>query len=174
MSDRYTFVAKVVGVSFANDDGSERQAIIKQHVKPGKAVYFYHEPSEYSQTAVGVYISTGPRSDQIAQIGNIADTTTKQYGFYKRVAAGRITGQVIEVKGEPDQTLGVIVGIIAGHQDPKQERRAETPVVSLAERETTRAARHTSPPKPGRRRRNYIIAAALALLLVCACLLLLA
>ncbi|MFO7537574.1 MAG: hypothetical protein R6X32_05890, partial [Chloroflexota bacterium] len=111
-SDHYTFVTKVVGVSFQNDDGSDRQAIIEQHVKPGKALYLYHEPSEYSETAVSVYISTGPRPDQIAQIGHIADTTTQKYNFWKRVADGKVTGQVVDVVKGEGKTTGVIVGII--------------------------------------------------------------
>lgn len=58
MRIRHTF-AKVAGVSFANDNGSERQSIIKK-CKPGEILYLRHDIlNEYSSFAIKILRENG-------------------------------------------------------------------------------------------------------------------
>ncbi len=56
--ERRSFYTKVVGVTFANDDGIKRQEIIRRHCRSGDELMMDSEPENpHGDHAVAVYLT---------------------------------------------------------------------------------------------------------------------
>lgn len=71
------FHTKVVGVTFKNDDGSDRQTIISQ-CKAGQDVVFKPTPSKKYPDAIGVFTSSGKQLGNVS--ADLAGDLLKKYG----------------------------------------------------------------------------------------------
>jgi len=95
--DVYSLFLRVVGVSFANDDGSKRQTIIKKYAQEGEPVYlrFYN----YKRSlACAVYVDEAMKR----QIGHISKADIEE--LYEIATSGVTMGSRISsiVKGSKD------------------------------------------------------------------------
>lgn len=103
---------KVVGVSYNNDDGSSRQALIKQHVRRGDQVHFLYKPISQDPNAVQVLarerkgcLSFG--KPKFVQIGYLRSEMAAD--LHEDVQANKVTGRVMQVTGgsRDKKTVGV-------------------------------------------------------------------
>ncbi|MBQ8965886.1 hypothetical protein [Ruminococcus sp.] len=84
------FHTKVAGVTFKNDDGSDRQKIVKK-CKEGQAVYFRPVPTEEHPKAIGVFTSGGKQLGHVSS--SIADDLIFLYpNNPAKVTIANITG----------------------------------------------------------------------------------
>lgn len=84
------FHTKVVGVTFNNDDGTSRQAIVKA-CKPGDDIIFKPVPTTEYPDAVGVFNKQGQQLGHLSQ--GVADEIKNEYGYNPMsVTVSNITG----------------------------------------------------------------------------------
>lgn len=86
-----TIRTKVVGVTFKNEDGTQRQQIVSRH-KRGDTLRLKHQPIEGHPNAVAVY----GRKNQ--QLGHLRSELAKEMVEYMK-AGRKITCRVLEVTG---------------------------------------------------------------------------
>jgi hypothetical protein len=101
MTEKKAFYSKVSGVTYPNDDGSDRQKIIKKNCKPGMPLILQYEPdNKYDKNAIAIFIEVKAKRFQIGYVSSAAarDLRIERY----TVTIKEITG------GTRDQkTLGV-------------------------------------------------------------------
>lgn len=84
------FHTKVVGVTFNNDDGSSRQAIIKA-CKPGDDIIFKPVPTAEYPDAIGVFNKRGQQLGHLSQ--GVAAEIKNEYGYNPMsVTVSNVTG----------------------------------------------------------------------------------
>lgn len=112
MTEKKRFYSKVSGVSHSNDDGSDRQWIIKKYCKPGMPLILQYEPeNKFDPNAIAIYIEAAGKKAQIGYVpsGTARDLRIENYN----VTVANITG------GTRDQkTLGVNILF-----QPKEEKK---------------------------------------------------
>jgi hypothetical protein len=108
--------AKVSGVTFPNDDGSERQEIIRD-CRAGESLTLRHDPSNrYSPFAIQVLRQNGQ------QIGHVPEHLAEQL-CREREAGHAIAGRLIEVTGGTGdkEPRGVNVAVFIAADDVAQD-----------------------------------------------------
>lgn len=106
---------KVVGVTFANPDGSSRQAHIKQHARQGDPVFLLPHPIPEDKNAVGVHIRQrrgclAIGRPKTAQIGHLGREMAQE--LHQAIVEGRVSGHILQVTGGDGKTLGVNIELI--------------------------------------------------------------
>jgi hypothetical protein len=101
MTEKKSFYSKVSGVSYSNDDGTDRQKIIKKYCKPGMPLILQYEPeNKFDKNAIAIFIEVKGKRFQIGYVSSAAarDLRIEKYN----VTIKDITG------GTRDQkTIGV-------------------------------------------------------------------
>ncbi len=140
--------SKVAGVSFANDDGSSRQSIIRKYCRPGKMLEVRLEPdNRYSDDAMGLWVRGRwlfifPAGYQVGFIKNEIASQIRE-----DVARGSpISVRILEVTGGgwfQRQYYGVNIEIRVGvgdefdSQRPRPQARRQPVKAIAAKREST-------------------------------------
>lgn len=112
-----SFFTKVVGVTFENDDGYNRQEIIRQHCKPGDDLAMAAEPNNpHADHAVAIYVVKrgwfgGVKQYQIGYLSD--DSGAAQQVFDHAMAGGAAAAEIKNVTGgtRDKPTLGVNIEI---------------------------------------------------------------
>jgi len=120
-----TIMSKIKGVSYKNDDGSDRQTIIRKYVDSFSDILLEHDvENEYSDTAIAVYV-----------VHDILEQ--KQIGFLSSDLGSRFYDQlnnidcfVEEVTGEDKGTLGVNIRLVIYTDEEMQEKAVQNQKVS--------------------------------------------
>lgn len=86
-----TIRTKVVGVTFKNEDGTDRQKIVSRH-KPGDVLILRHQPIRDYPDAVAVY---GRRNQQL---GHLRSELARDIVKYMK-AGRKVTCRVLEITG---------------------------------------------------------------------------
>jgi len=123
-----TYSISVVGESFANDDGSSRQAEIRR-CKVGEAVSLIRDPDNlHDANCVRVVSTRG------AQIGNIG---RKDDWICERLDAGRYVEASIEFVGEAERgKLGVVLSVVTDKGVAKKPAPSSWEQMSVSEKGT--------------------------------------
>lgn len=106
--------SKVSGVTFTNEDGSNRQQVIRKHCRPGTPLLYAREPSNpRDRNAIGLWVADrrgGPgRGHQVGYIGSQLSTELA----YHVDRGGTLAIEVLEVTGGTagKEFLGVNIAI---------------------------------------------------------------
>ena len=108
-----SFHTKVVGVTFQNNDGSDRQDIIRQFCDPGDGVLMAAEPNNpHADHAVAIYVLKRGWFGRVKrhQIGYLSDNSgAAQEVFDHAMGGGDATAEISDVTGgtRDKPTLGV-------------------------------------------------------------------
>jgi len=120
-----TIMSKIKGVSYKNDDGSDRQTIIRKYVGPYSDIILeYDVENEYSDTTVAVYVIHNILEQK--QIGYLSSDLGSR--FYDQL--DNIDCSVEEVTGEDKGTLGVNIRLVIYSDEEMQERAVQKQKVS--------------------------------------------
>lgn len=106
----YRFYTKVVGVTYNNDDGSSRQAIIT-HCRPGEPLALVPDPTnKYDKRAIKVCRQNG------WQIGHLGREVA--YSLSENLQAGRTAwARVMNITGGGHgQSYGMNIEVFVGHR----------------------------------------------------------
>jgi hypothetical protein len=119
------FHSKVVGVTFANDDGSSRQKNIRKFCKSGLPLTLIHEADNpVSDCALGVWVRGG-WTDDLHQIGHIRSGLAEDL-LDDMEAGNKVEVTISEVTGGYSKHLGVNILIkIVKHFDVPLRERSE-------------------------------------------------
>ena len=99
--------SKVAGVTFANDDGSSRQALIRRHVRAGAKLLAIREPrNPRDRNAVGLWVRTWLGRRQIGYIRS--ELAADLAGQPLRAVVTQVTG------GGPGKAYGVNILLQVG------------------------------------------------------------
>lgn len=97
----YRFHSKVAGVSHKNDNGSDRQKIIKAHCKPGMPLILKRERhNRYDRHAISIWIKTPSLLffSSEAQIGYIKSDSSEELSYYMDKGQ-RVAATITEITG---------------------------------------------------------------------------
>ena len=115
-----TIMSKVVGVSYNNPDGSDRQTLIRKFVDPYSEVILEHDlENQYSQNAVAVFVFDSTYNQQ--QIGFLSEDLA--FRFHNQL--DNIECYIEEVTGEDKGTLGVNIRLVVYSDEEMQERAVQ-------------------------------------------------
>lgn len=130
--------SKVFGVTFANDDGSDRQRIIREHCRPGVSLAVVHEPNNPHSpdgTALGLWVPaiTGSQS-RMMKIGHIRDGLSGDIldyldeGLVAKVRILEVTGGT---KDKPSLGVSIEIEMVKAARSPRRPR-AVRPVQAIS------------------------------------------
>ncbi len=110
-----SFHTKAVGVTYPNDDGTDRQKIIAK-CKVGDRLILQHEPENpYDENAIAVYCrqSSFFGGSKIKQIGHLPSRTARNLHMDERIVdGGQLDAKISAVTGGYDgKTMGVNIEI---------------------------------------------------------------
>lgn len=117
-----TFHSKVAGVTFRNDDGSDRQDYIRSYCRPGSDIILKREPDNpYDSNAVAVWVKGNVLASEV-QIGYLKAEVAEEIADYMD-GGGVVEAQITEVTGgtRDKPTFGVNISL----ELPKGERITE-------------------------------------------------
>ncbi len=112
-----SFCTKVVGVTFANDDGTKRQEIIERHCRAGDELMLDSEPENpHADHAVAVYLTKrgwfgGVKAYQIGYLSDDAGAASEMFRHIEGGGGGE--ARISEVTGgtRDKPTFGVNIEI---------------------------------------------------------------
>jgi len=110
----YEFFSKVAGVTFKNDDGSDRQRLIVAHCKPGLALILRREPKNpYSENAIGVWVEVRHllTANAFVQIGYITSRAADELAPVMD-AGGKVAAKITNLTGSRQhESVGVNIEV---------------------------------------------------------------
>lgn len=145
-----TFHTKLSGTSHKNDDGTDRQTIIRNLVKPAQPLILISEPdNQFDKFAIGAWINCNGALHQVGYLDSRLAAEVTRLMARKGAATATIQTTIGGTAERP--TLGVVIEITKF--DPADEivqQSANTPVV-------TQAPFIAAPPSPAAYSIGYVV-----------------
>lgn len=112
-----SFQATISGVTFRNEDGTDRQDIIRQRCDPGDELILSSEPNNpHGSHAVAVYLAKkgwfgGVKKYQLGYVSGYHDTAEKVFDHIEGGSGGE--AKILKILGgTPDKpNLGVVIQV---------------------------------------------------------------
>ena len=108
-----TFPSKIAGTSHKNDDGTDRQELIRKHCRKGSELILIREPDNpYSDDAIGIWIRSGDFFKQNYQIGYVTSYAARDLAYYMD-RGGKVKAIIKEITGgtRSKPSLGINIQI---------------------------------------------------------------